>query len=296
MRTRLVILVWVVAAAALVAGGIASGQPNAPAPARAPARAAGNARAARRDVRTLLAKVALPPGATVVGRDPAPDGRLSSPGSEPGSTALVDVHEFVRVAGDPGDAIAWFTAHPPTGSTADGTGSGGGPGYQFDSVSYAFAAIDNALVSRGVVVETTEAKGGGTAVRIDAQDVYFVPRPKWERVPAGVDLIDVTVQRMNPSSTSSYTVSDRVKVAKVVSLVNALPPWQPGFRSCPKDVGPAVTLTFLANAGNTDPLAKVVADGSGCGVVSVVLSDRKAPPLSNGDEVVSHIQHLLGIS
>jgi hypothetical protein len=101
---------------------------------------------------------------------------------------------------------------------------------------------------------------------------------------------------MNPPSTSSYTVAGPAKVAKVVKLVNALPPAQPWVTACPADFGPQVTLSFLANNDKTDPLAKVVADGSGCGVVSVVLSNRKAPALSDGDEFVARIEHLLGIS
>jgi hypothetical protein len=290
MRIRIAIFVGVLAAGT---AAVAIAQPGSP----VPKRAASNARVARRDVRALLAKVAMPSGATVVGRDPAPDARFSSPGSEPGSSALVDVHEFVRVAGDPSDAIAWFDSHAPTGSTVDGTGSGGGPGYEFDSVSYAFAPVNNVLTSRGVVVEATEARGGGTAIRIDAQDVYFVPRPKWEQLPSGITAIDLTIQHEDRStgrtSTSNQTVTDVAQVSKIVSMVDGLPPGQPWEFHCPADFGPNITLTFLQGSKK---VASVFAEGSGCGAVTFSLGGRQGPPLSDGDEFVSRVEHLLGIS
>jgi hypothetical protein len=137
--------------------------------------------------------------------------------------------------------------------------------------------------------------GGEAGIRADAQDVYWVPRPKWERVPSGVHIIDAAVDWMNPSSTSSATVSDPTTVQRIASLVNALPPSQPGVTSCPGDDGPEVTLWFLANDNKSDPLAKIVADGSGCGTVSAVVSNRRAPALSGGTTFVPKLEHLIGV-
>jgi hypothetical protein len=152
-------------------------------------------------------------------------------------------------------------------------------------------------LSRGVVVEATEARGGGTAVRIDAQDVYFVPRPRWEQLPAGITSIDVTVRRLNRytghTSTTKQTVTATTQITKIASMVDRLPPGQPWELFCPVDFGPNVTLGFLEG---TKQVASVVADGSGCGGVSFSLRGKQAPPLSDGGELITRLGHLLGFS
>ncbi|HTX46044.1 MAG TPA: hypothetical protein VMD48_07200, partial [Solirubrobacteraceae bacterium] len=121
--------------------------------------------------------------------------------------------------------------------------------------------------------------------------------PKWERVPTGVRQIDVTVQELNVTNgrttTTSTMVTDPNQVAKVISLVNALPPAQPWFTGCPADVGPDVTLKFLSAAGAA-PLATAYADGSGCEGVSFAVHGKQEPGLSGGYTLDRRLGRMLG--
>jgi hypothetical protein len=293
MRLRLAVLVSVAAVAVIVAAGVASGQPNQ----RVPARAARNARVARRDVRRLLAKLVLPAGATLTAHNPG-GVALASASSVPVSSALIDAHRFWRVAGeDPAAVLSWFRAHVPADSSLTTSGSGSGPGFQFSALGFSFPDITGVLDSRELSVTIAAAPGGGTAIRADAQDVYWIPKPKWERVPAGVQQIDVNVQRLDQSTgkttTTSQTVTNASQIATIISLVNALPPAQPWILFCPADFGPTVTLNFLSAPG-APPLATAVGDGSGCGGVSFTLRGRTAPELGNSPELVTRLGHLLG--
>ncbi len=295
MRLRVALVVSVAALAVIVTAGVASGQPNQ----RVPARAASNARAARRDVRRVLAKLVLPAGATPTAHNPG-GVALASASSVPGSLALIDVHRFWRVPGQqPDDVLAWFKAHVPAGSSLTSSGEGSGPNFSFSALGFSFPDITGVLDSRELSVTIAAAPGGGTAIRADAQDVYWIPKPKWERVPGGVRQIDVSVERLNPTTgnrtTTSQTVTNASQIATIVSLVNALPPGQPWLLACPADLGPDVTLNFLT-APSAAPLATLVAEGSGCGGVSLTLRGKTAPGLSNGPELDTRLGHLLGFS
>jgi hypothetical protein len=299
MRLRLGPFPAVLAVAAVAAGAVtvADAQPNQPNQ-PVPARAEKNFRAARRDARKLLAKLVLPAGATVTARDPSVLRVLNSGGLTPASSALIDLHRFWLVSGEqPAAVSAWFQKHAPAGSSLTTTGTAGGPGYNISALGYSFPDISGVIDSRGLVVSITAARGGGTAIRADAQDVYWIPRPKWERVPAGVTQIGVTVQRLNvtngQTTSTSQTVTDPKQVAKIISLVNALPGAQPWITACPIDAGPNVSLNFLSAAG-APPLATANAAGSGCDGVSFAIHGKQEPGLGNGSTLDQQLGRMLG--
>ncbi|HWE33599.1 MAG TPA: hypothetical protein VG410_08950 [Solirubrobacteraceae bacterium] len=294
MRTRAL----AVALTATVVGGASIAIAAGGAPAMHTRAAEHNHRAAQRDVRQLLEKVVPPAGATVVSRNPSPWKWFTEPQMRPVTTALVDVDRFWRVANErPGAVLAWFQAHPPAGSSRGGSGSASGPGYTSDSLVFQFPSISGAISSRQLVVSIAAARGGGTAVRVDAEDVWFVPRPKRERVPAGVAAIELVDHKFNfrtgNTSTSSQTVTDAARVAKIVADVNALPPGQPGVEACPADVGPNVALKFYDVPGGPI-VAEADADGSGCGTVAFKLAGRTAPYLTDGSGLIAQLDSLLG--
>jgi hypothetical protein len=294
MRLRLAIVTGVVALGLVgaVAVAVAIGWHW-----RVPARARANLLVARHDVRVLLPKVVLPAGAVATAGNPSSNSWLSSPQLASDTPALVDAHRFYRVAGEqPGTVAAWFESHAPAGSSNVESSSSSGPRASIRAYGYAFRALADVLTSREMVISVTSARGGGSAIRVDAEDIYWVPRPKWERVPAGVHIIDATIQRSNPTSTSSATVTDSATIKRIASLVNALPPDQPGVEACPGDDGPEITLWFLANDNKSDPLGKIVADGSGCGVVSAVVANRTAPALDGGYTLDPQLERILGLS
>jgi hypothetical protein len=236
----------------------------------------------------------------VTAADPSAGRHLRLAAFASATPALVDRHEFVRVAReDPSDVVLWFQSHAPAGSTVNMSGAGGGPGYSISSLGFAFPAVTGVLTSRAVAVEITAARGGGTAVRIDAEDVWFVPRPKSERVPSGVAEIGVTIhefsQTTGHTTTTTQTVTDAAKVAQIVKLVNELAPGQPGTEACPDDVGPYVTLNFRRTPDGA-PVASANADGSGCGGISFKLHGKTEPYLSGGDTFVEKLSKMLGFT
>jgi hypothetical protein len=288
MRVRIVGLA-VVLAVGTAAVALASGWNW-----RVPPQAKSNLVAARRDVRALIKKVDLPAGAVAVNRNPSSNKWLSSPQMAQDTPALVDAHQFYRVAGEQPDVVAqWVQSHVPAGSSLDGTEGGSG---DFNAYSFAFPSLAGVLANRQLSIAIVPARAGGAAIRVDAEDIYWVPRSKFERIPTGVHLIDVTVQRLNPFSTSSLTVTNPAKVAKVVKLVDALPPAQPGVTACPADGGPEVTLHLLANNHKTVPLATIGVDGSGCGSVTFSRSGHQGPGFSGGVKLDQQLEQLLGFT
>jgi hypothetical protein len=292
MRLRLLLAVLTVAACAI--GAVAYAQPNQPVPARAER----NFRAARRDAGRLLSKLVLPSGATGVATDPSASKELGSAGATTGSQALIDLHRFWRVSGEqPAAVLSWFQSHTPAGSSLTASGAASGPGYVVNALDFSFPNVSGVIASRDLVVSVTAARGGGTAIRADAEDVYWIPKPKWERVPPGVTRIDVTVQQLNitngKTTTTTRTVTAARKVAKIISLVNALPPAQPWLTACPLDAGPNVKLEFLSAPGAA-PLASAYADGSGCGGVSFALHGKQEPGLSGGYTLDEQLGRMLG--
>jgi hypothetical protein len=283
MRLRIGLLFAVLTAAASAIGAMAYAQPNQPVPARAEK----NLQAARRDARRLLAKVSLPAGAVVAAEDPSSGHALAKVETYPVTPALIDVRRFWVVPEAPGPLIAWLRGHRPAGSTLNETEGPGccTPELEATSLGFEFPAVAGVLESRELLVTVANAPGGKAAVRADAQDIYWVPRPRWEKVPAGVHQLDLRVVRLNEftgkTSTSNYTVSAARTISRIVSMVDALPAGQPGTEACPADVGPTVTVEFLPAEGRV-PLATVVADGSGCGGVSFTLRGKSAPGLSGG--------------
>jgi hypothetical protein len=278
----------VVAGAAGAAAGVAAGGS---APAMHTHAAAANRRAARHDAARLLAKASLPAGAVTSARDPSVHKVLGHPAFSSATPALVDPHRFWLVAdSDPNTVTSWLKAHPPAGSSVGTTGTIAGPGYSVDVLGFLFAPVRNVIVSREVAVQVSAAAGGGTAIRIDAEDTWFVPRPRSERVPAGVKLVVVKDKRGG----AVHAVTGPAEVAKIVALVNRLPPRQPGVESCPAEIGPTVAIKFYDFSGGP-VVAEAIADGSGCGDVGFRLRGKTEPGLSGGQGLIRALGHLLGV-
>jgi hypothetical protein len=281
MRTRYI--VTLLSVGCLVCAGVAF------------ASTAGNQRTARSGAAPLLAKLRLPAGATRSSADPAANSALNMPAIETATPARVDRHAFWRVPGAPQTAIAWIRAHPPAGSS--GVFTSGVSSVHFVpyawSVSFSFPVKPGVLRSKTLGVVVTAARGGGTAVRADAELVWTVVRPGWERVPAGVRAVTITDDRLGEPAGSPRTVTDPAQVNRIVALVNGLPRAQPGVFSCPADMGPLVGLSFLPAPGAV-PVAVASADGSGCGIVTFRIGGRTAPSLSGGPGLIKSLDSLLG--
>lgn len=255
-----------------------------------------NRHAARKEASKLLAGLHVPAGATAVSGDPSAGRHLGSASLVGASAELVDLHRFWRVSASPAEVLEWFQAHRPAGTTVAGTGVASGPGYSVSSIAFWLPPVKNVLLSRELGVSIAAARGGDAAIRVDAQVVWYLPRPKWERVPAGSTQVDVTVTRTDvktgQQSSSSQTVTAAATVGKIVSLVDRLPMDQLGPVPCPVDLGPDATLEFLSASGAS--LATATAQGEGCGLVSFAIRGRSEPQLADGGELVERLGKLLG--
>lgn len=260
--------------------------------------AVANRQAARVDARHLLSSVRLPAGATLSRGDPSVGRRLGQANEAPASTALVDRHRFWRVSGDPAAVIAWLQAHPPARSQLTGTSSSRGRGYEIEGLAFSVPSVPNVILLRTLVFSVTAARHGGSAVRADAEIVWVKPRPRAERVPAGVHVVTVTDTRIDIHTGKSTTsapivVTAATKVDRIAQLVNGLAIDQLGLVPCPADFGPNVAVKFYAAPGGP-VLAQADADGSGCGTVSFTLNGKTEPTLIGGPGLIQHLDVLLG--
>jgi hypothetical protein len=215
----------------------------------APPTTASNRLPARRDATRLLQRVVLPAGARRLTEAPGgAGGLLAQPPSAPGTPQLVDRHGLWRVRASFGSVVAFEKAHAPHGSTLDGWSSASGPHYPSNQgLQFTFAAVAGKLSSRELEVETVALRSGWTAIRVDAQDVWVVTRPRSEVVPAGVHAIDI----------GSHQVTGGAKVARIIRWFDALPIAQPGvglYCALIRSDSPTVRISFLD--GNGDVLAR----------------------------------------
>jgi hypothetical protein len=134
---------------------------------------------ARRAAQHLLSVMRLPPGARRSRTEPAGGGvsLASYAVNVPSAPHLVDLHEFFVVKrSTAADVIGWMEAHRPAGSEQSDSGSNGSAGG--DWTSFEFRHGRDLAVS-DLVANAVSLRGGGVAVRVDAQTA---PTP---RLPSG---------------------------------------------------------------------------------------------------------------
>lgn len=273
------------------------------------ASAAGNRAGAASDVRALLDLARLPAGAVRLAGRPAGGGALEHGQPNQATPNLVDAHSWWRVPGTMDAVLAYVKAHPPSGSSPGGSGSGSALVYPGASttvtvgeVTFSFPARPGVLDSRTLIVEAVSIGAGATAVRVDAEDVWEIPRSASERIPAGVHEVDlVRGVAGRPPSVSAHVV-DASKVAAIVRLVDALPIVQPGAVNCPMIPAgaPAVTLTFRAKSGGAvlaqaSQLALAIETPTPCDPVTLSIGGHKQTPLLAGSGFLTAVGKLLGL-
>ena len=135
----------------------------------------------------------------------------------------VDLHSFWRVPGPPAAVIKWFESHPPQGWANSSTGSGGSGGTTLHwNVTFGFPTISGRTSSEDLSITTASARGGGTAVRVDVQTIWVIPRPHDSIVPATVDEIEWS-STTGSTSAVDHTFSSEANVRKLVGWLNTSP-------------------------------------------------------------------------
>jgi hypothetical protein len=284
----LVAVLVVVLAVSAVASGAA--------PASKPGRASTPKRIAQSAAGQLLGAFRPPPGAQRSAKDPGPRTLFGGPAQSAATPNLVDRHGFWRVPGPTDEALNWVQSHLPAGAHQVVSGSAIDPGgASIFYVGYALPAGNRAIASRQLLVAVTSLHSD-TAMRVDAQVIWLTRRPGSERIPAGVRAVRVVAQRLGQASSAARTVTGAAQVARIVSLVDALPAAQPGAYACPNDTGQLVVLRFLSGGPTPRTLATAKADGSGCAGVSLTIRGRAQPGLSGGAKLIQRLNALLGLS
>lgn len=252
------------AVAALAVVAVASLQGGSAAPPAAPAvtRPVDKAALAHRTAVQMLAGLKLPPGAVTVSADESIGHRLGAPPNGLQTPNLVDLRRFWRLPGDLQSVSARLqhTAaqlESPRSGVASSMGeatvsaaSGGEGGNDWEAMTTGLPPV--AGVIRVLQVQVAVARGGGTAVRIDAQSGWFPPRPADDQLHAAIDAVEVLLT--SPQRTSmvrSRTIRSRPTIAALVAWLNALPFAGGHARACPPDW----VLSF-AGPGSAQPLAR----------------------------------------
>lgn len=276
---------------AAVALGLLLAAATAAQSARAPT-SGSNKRAAERDTAQLLHRVVLPTGAVRLAHEPRGDGGLLRHADSAPSGLLVDRHRLWLVHEPLRQMAAFVAHHPPRGGHLSGTGHASGRHIPANkSFTFSFRPIPGRISSRELEVTLVTLPRDRTGVRADAQDIWMVPRPPTEKVPAAVREIDVR------TSKAHRQVESAAKVRRIVGWFDALPIVQPGGRfGCPPDTvrRPPMSLRFLSAKGVL--LARASVPGSfaigSCAPIEFWIGSHRQKPLSG--HLYGRISRLLG--
>ena len=303
------ILIFVAAAAVAVvmsSAVLGSGDSSAGSPGfadRRPPRAADRAhrlrvrKAAVRDVRARLEALRLPPSATRLEKAPrGGDGELRGPFIEPQTPNLLDRSALWSVPGKPREALALIRAHPPRGSSLKIESSSRDRGVTTSwSIGFEWPPIEGIAGERVLLVTAVATATGETALRLDAQSVWIVPRPASEQVPAASRFLELSVGRPG-SQARELSIVDAHTVRRIAASINELPIVQPGVTSCPAEfLHPVIVrLTFRAARG-----ARALAEAEQkmpagtCSPMRLSIRGTREPPLSDGWRVMRRLRPLL---
>jgi hypothetical protein len=247
-----------------------------------------HATTAQREADRILTTFVPPPGSTKATSRPdaVPPDLLGPPimsGARTQATAVAWYYAPVT----PDQVLGWVSAHPPTGSRAEGSGSGSaGPGF----LSFQYPTPNSSLV----VTPETGAEGR-TVIRLDASVIWTPSRAPDSLVSGGATTVSVvTTNRLNPQApvpaAVPLTSTDPEVIGRVTALVNALQPPIPGIRMCPDDDGTRVRITLAG-------VADVTANPMGCGEVVITTAGGGAPQtMAGGSDLVSQVYALFGIT
>jgi hypothetical protein len=247
------------------------------------------AASARSAAERLLDHVALPAGAVRIGLHGGIPADLWSPSDYLGTGRRVGVHRIWRLPGGPHEAIAFIEAHRPAGArvgggSSAGSGQAGGPErIATETVVLPFPEDPSTSLFRELAVNAVALSSGGTVVRVDAEAGWLIPRPATERIPAGVDRIDVTAtgQAVRQGKVvRAIRITDPGKVRALVGILNGMIVAQaPGPRCLARTQLRARYLFFAA--GHATPVAAAVFDSS-CMRIAMTVGGRAQPDLTLG--------------
>ncbi len=254
--------------------------------------------AARVGAARVLAAFMPPPGALPSAGEPAGDGGLLSQPPRPAREKVVVLTAWWLVQGTPGQMLSYLESHQPAGSSLAESGSSEGLPGNSTEAGFFWPAIPRARGQLSLKAEAVQLAGGITGLRVDAQASWLTPRPGTEVVPSGARLLRISAVASIPQNRPAQgpvTISDRRRIERVVTLLNALPvvQWTGIARPCPADFGVAMRLAFYRQAGG-EPIAVARDELGGCGGVQLVIDGRGEPLLEPEGELVAEVSKAIG--
>jgi hypothetical protein len=252
----------------------------------------GGSRALARTVaRRLLARLVLPAGAHPAGRRGAP------PRAEViGSMSLLDLHRFVALPMPLSAAVAYFRGHPPAGMEASGTGTTSDRGRVTEQdVSFSLRRPRVGITSETeLLVSLAMSRSGGTAMRADAEVIWYPPRSAAEYLRAGsIRSARISASFLNPRPRhfGKVATSGRV-IARIAALLDGMRATDNSVMYCPM-IDASYQVTFTARAGRH----RVVVDATGCARDIVSVNGKDQPPLFDpGNALIKALHRVLALS
>ncbi len=262
-----------------------------------------SALSAQADAVAMLGEVSLPPGSSESASDPAEAGSLlAAPGfGPPGTPNAVDEHAWWLVPASPAETLAYICAHLPHGTTQPMTFGGGLTGDVPENMIAAFTWPSSAGT---LAVWVVRRANGSTALRVDAEVVWVIPRPAAARIPASARLLTISVHKSGRTLIGIESkrlavlrrlpsrVTSIARIKRVVAMLNELSVHQPGIRHCPMEPGASVQLSFYTRP-SASPLAIADISTAGCGGVSLTVDKIAEPELEGGWSLVEEISRTL---
>lgn len=292
------------AAIAFLLAGCASPTPGgAPGAAASPASStgAGHAEVATQDAEALFGALPTPPGADRLSSAPTAAPVLGGPTApeSPADPDLVQRTAWWSTSQSPTALMAWVAAHPPAGTTPDGSARAilGGQTSLWTR-DFTAPAQPGVISERLVEASVSALPGGGAAMREDVIVTYLPAKPAGETLPVATTVTVAPVLPAGQDAASSspgsapITVTSPMAIAEITSLVNGLPVVSAARVNCPMDTGAGLRLTFRSASGAQ--LATAAIGASGCRTVSVVVGGDKQPDLSGGDGLSGQIMAIAG--
>ncbi len=262
-------------------------------------------RAAKRDAGLQLGRLMLPVEAKSVDSKPRGGGSaLNAPQSVIASPDVVERHSWWVVPDPVQKVLAFVQAHPPSGSRLESSGSGGRNGRMTSwSLRFSRPPVPSVLDARVLSVVFVALGHSSTGVLAEAADMWVLPRPASERIPAEAAVLEVAVTRPKVPPSLSVAVTNLATIAKITRFIDALGTVQPAAISCPEIPAEGSFVTFTFRATRSDPaLAKASESARANGTVSecepmqLTILGRPQTPLLGGASVVRKTEALLGVS
>ena len=243
----------------------------------------------------VLHSVAVPPGSTALHGKPADAPGGGQPPFTSGGTVQRTGAVWWSTELSSADVYSWFRAHPPTGMTAQMSGTVGGAPGQTQFLGFTPVHVAASAPDPTVYVETFPLPGGRTGIQLSADVVYPLVRTAQEMVPTAAKLV-VTGQYSGggigtPPSPVTVTLTDPARIASITKIVNSMQLVN-GIFNCPQDAGGGLLLTFETASGKT--LATTDMSIGGCGFASLRIGSVREPALSGAPGAIQQIQSVLG--